>query len=274
MLTLKSLVLAAVTSLAAISANASEGIPDLSKIVKVSLLKGWLAENGDHIGALRVTLAPGWKTYWRLSGDSGLPPVFDWSNSVNLDHVSYLWPRPEILEANGMTILGYRNELVLPILFHPTAPRQAISARAELELGICRDVCIPVRVNLMQELDQQPGKERLLIDLALAERPIEAAELGMPEPECTIVATDQGYHLSARLQLPASVNGREMVVFEPAEPDIWVSAGTTRRQGQTLQAETTLTKFFSGPFTIDPNLLRLTVLGDDRAIAITGCKVN
>ncbi|MCA8868210.1 MAG: hypothetical protein KDA67_06130 [Rhodobacteraceae bacterium] len=273
-MTLNSLILAAATSLAAMSANATEGIPDLSKIVKVSLLKGWQLENGDHIGALRVTLASGWKTYWRLSGDSGLPPVFDWSNSVNLDHVSYLWPRPEILEANGITILGYRHELVLPILFHPASPGQAISARAELELGICRDVCVPVQVNLEQELDQEPGADRLLIDLALAERPIEAADLGMPEPECTIIATDQGYRLSARLHLPASVTQREMVVFEPAEPDIWVTAGTTRRQGETLLAETTLTKFFSGPFTINPNHLRLTVLGDDRAIAITGCKVN
>ena len=32
----------------------------------------------------RVKLRPGWKTYWRYPGDSGVPPQFDFSGSENL----------------------------------------------------------------------------------------------------------------------------------------------------------------------------------------------
>ena len=42
----------------------------------------------DGSGALRagveLKLSPGWKTYWRYPGDSGVPPRFDFSRSTNV----------------------------------------------------------------------------------------------------------------------------------------------------------------------------------------------
>src|SRR5438477_456226 len=54
---------------------------------------------GSHSGAVLLggiafQLEPGWKTYWRTPGDSGVPPRFDFSKSENIESVTILWPAP------------------------------------------------------------------------------------------------------------------------------------------------------------------------------------
>ena len=65
------------------------------------------AQNGVPAGSatlsagLDLILNDGWKTYWRAAGESGIPPVFRWGGSRNIDRVELLWPRPDILTAGG-----------------------------------------------------------------------------------------------------------------------------------------------------------------------------
>src|SRR5437868_11405328 len=46
------------------------------------------------MGGIAFALQPGWKTYWRTPGDSGVPPRFDFSKSENIEAVTVLWPAP------------------------------------------------------------------------------------------------------------------------------------------------------------------------------------
>src|SRR5215475_15375863 len=46
------------------------------------------------LGGVAFQLQPGWKTYWRTPGDSGVPPRFDFSKSDNVEAVTVLWPAP------------------------------------------------------------------------------------------------------------------------------------------------------------------------------------
>ena len=46
------------------------------------------------LGGIAFQLQPGWKTYWRTPGDSGVPPRFDFSKSENIEAVTVLWPAP------------------------------------------------------------------------------------------------------------------------------------------------------------------------------------
>src|SRR5436309_5964048 len=39
------------------------------------------------LGGVAIQLQPGWKTYWRTPGDSGVPPRFDFSKSENIEAV-------------------------------------------------------------------------------------------------------------------------------------------------------------------------------------------
>src|SRR6476661_4306539 len=54
----------------------------------------------DELGArvfragVEIKLEPGWKTYWRYPGDSGVPPTFDFSASDNVKEATVLFPAP------------------------------------------------------------------------------------------------------------------------------------------------------------------------------------
>src|SRR6185436_4015134 len=52
------------------------------------------AKDGALRGGVEIKMLPGWKTYWRYPGDSGVPPVFDFSASDNVKAVTVLYPAP------------------------------------------------------------------------------------------------------------------------------------------------------------------------------------
>src|SRR2546423_15432792 len=67
------------------------------------------------LGGIAIQLQPGWHTYWRTPGDSGVPPRFDFSNSDNVEAVTVLWPAPHKFDDGaGGTSLGYKHQITLP----------------------------------------------------------------------------------------------------------------------------------------------------------------
>ena len=80
----------------------------------VRLLAG--SRNGAVLlGGIGFKLDPGWKTYWRTPGDSGVPPRFDFSKSSNIEAVNVLWPAPKKFDdGNGGFSLGYHDQIVVP----------------------------------------------------------------------------------------------------------------------------------------------------------------
>src|SRR3954462_5964753 len=65
------------------------------------------------LGGVAIQLQPGWHTYWRNPGDSGVPPRFDFSKSDNLDAVTILWPAPKKFDDGaGGASLGYVHQVV------------------------------------------------------------------------------------------------------------------------------------------------------------------
>ncbi|TKA98239.1 hypothetical protein FAZ78_02045, partial [Cereibacter changlensis] len=136
------------------------------EILRAAVLPGWRSDSGTHIAALRLTLAPGWKTYWRSPGDAGIPPLFDWAGSENVRSVRFHWPRPHVFDLNGMQSIGYKGELVLPLEVTAIDASQPIRLRANVELGVCRDICVPAALTLDAALPMQ-GAADAVIDAAL-----------------------------------------------------------------------------------------------------------
>ncbi len=61
------------------------------------------------LGGIAFQLQPGWKTYWRTPGNSGVPPRFDFSKSENIEAVTVLWPAPmKFDDGAGGHSLGYQ----------------------------------------------------------------------------------------------------------------------------------------------------------------------
>src|SRR5450755_3683867 len=68
------------------------------------------------LGGIAFQLQPGWHTYWRSPGDSGVPPRFDFSKSDNVEAVAVLYPAPQKFDDGaGGTSLGYTHKIVLPL---------------------------------------------------------------------------------------------------------------------------------------------------------------
>lgn len=232
--------------------------------VEARLLTGWQEAGGNRIVGVRIDLLPGWKTYWRAPGEAGIPPVFDWNGSDNVASVRLHWPTPHVFDQSGMRTVGYDGGVVWPLEIVPHDPSRPIDLRATVTMGVCKDICVPVEVDF-RALLEGPGAPDGSISAALADAPDREGRAS-----CRVEPIADGLRVTATLAVPRA-GADEMVVFEPGEPDIWVSDAELTRQGGQLVAVADLVPPQGQPFALDRSALRLTVLGDDRVFELAGC---
>src|SRR6201982_3127791 len=110
----------------------------------VRVLAGSRSGAGLRVG-IAFQLQPGWKTYWRTPGDSGVPPRFDFSKSDNIEAVTVLWPAPQKFDdgAGGVS-LGYHDQAVLPLRSAAKSANKPVTLRADINYAVCEKICIPV----------------------------------------------------------------------------------------------------------------------------------
>src|SRR6478609_3910480 len=97
------------------------------------------------LGGIAFQLQPGWKTYWRTPGDSGVPPRFDFSGSENIEAVTVLWPAPvKFDDGAGGHSLGYHDQVVLPLRIVAKNTDKPVTLRAVVNYAVCDKLCIPV----------------------------------------------------------------------------------------------------------------------------------
>lgn len=256
-------------SLAAAAGVATEAGLDM---VSVDILQGWQTEDGQHMAALRLRLAPQWKTYWRAPGDAGIPPVFDWTGSQNLGDIKMHWPRPEVFISNGMRSIGYHDELILPIEVTAITADQPVMLNATIDLGVCRDICMPASLTVTADLSAT-GTSSLhdpIIVAALQSQPTQGVNAGLTAISCQIDPISDGLRVIARVGLPA-VSTTETVVMEAGQGGIWVSEASVTRDGDQLVATVDMVAETGLPFVLDRADVTVTVLGTDRAVEINGC---
>lgn len=240
--------------------------------IRAELIDGWVARDGSYIAGLRLTLAPGWKTYWRAPGDAGIPPQFGWRGSRNLRSVAVEWPTPKVFGQNGMRSIGYHDQVVLPLRITPQQDGKPVEMRLSLDLGVCHKVCLPKTIKLRGTLRADAGKPVGAIAAALAARPFSGSEIGAGATRCTLKPSSSGgLEITAQLALPPT-GGKEFVVIEADNKDIWISETDVSRSGNMLMAVADLASMRGGSFALDRSTLRFTVLGRDQAVELRGCQ--
>jgi len=90
-------------------------------------------------------MKPGYKTYWRSPGDFGVPPVFDWSGSVNVGGLDVRWPAPERFPDGAGHSIGYVGEVVIPVSIQPVDPARPVQLALKLDYAVCDKICIPAK---------------------------------------------------------------------------------------------------------------------------------
>src|SRR5215467_3918176 len=68
---------------------------------------------------IEIRLKNGWHTYWRYRGEAGVPPRFDFAGSQNVKSVEVLWPAPQRIPEQGLVVIGYTGDIVLPLAIVP-----------------------------------------------------------------------------------------------------------------------------------------------------------
>jgi DsbC/DsbD-like thiol-disulfide interchange protein len=111
---------------------------------RARLVAGRSAAGGVRLAGLEIAMADGWKTYWRMPGDAGVPPGLDWSGSANAASIKVLYPAPVRMAEAGGEVIGYKRAVLFPIEVAPQDPAMPVTLKLSLELGICREICVPV----------------------------------------------------------------------------------------------------------------------------------
>jgi DsbC/DsbD-like thiol-disulfide interchange protein len=249
--------------------TAPAGATTQDDVLAATLRPGWQMDSGAHMAAMDLNLAPGWKTYWRSPGDAGIPPSFDWSGSSNVKSVRIHWPAPSVFDVNGLQTIGYHNRLILPLEVTAIDPSKPVRLSAEVELGVCDDICLPASLSLVSELSA-PGAPDDTIHQALSRRAETAAEAGVSRVTCTIDPISDGLRLTARLRLP-DPGTPEVVAFETADPAVWVAEAITQREGGDLVAMTEMVPPDGAPFALDRSAVIMTILSRSGAVEVRGC---
>jgi DsbC/DsbD-like thiol-disulfide interchange protein len=134
------------------------------------------------LGGIGFQLQPGWKTYWRTPGDSGVPPRFDFSKSENIEAVTVLWPAPaKFDDGAGGHSMGYHNQLVLPLRIVAKNADKPVTLRADINYAVCEKLCIPVEANAELAFTSVASTEDSALFAALDTVP-KPANVGDPNP--------------------------------------------------------------------------------------------
>jgi DsbC/DsbD-like thiol-disulfide interchange protein len=241
-------------------------------VARIEVLPGWQTASGTQMAGLRLTLAPGWKTYWRAPGEGGIPPAFGWAGSQNIASTQFHWPTPEVIDQNGMRSFGYHNQVVIPIEVTPTIAGALTHLQGEVEIGVCLDICVPMRLTFSADLPPTTHRD-VAIATALFDNPMSGAEAGLTRATCAVAPSNDGIWVTTVMDLPAT-GDPEVVVIEAGDPQVWVSEPEVSRQGGTLSARAEMVHVTGSAFVLNRAAVRITVLGSERSVDIQGCEAG
>ena len=176
------------------------------------LVAGVAVKNADaaylHAG-VELRLDPGWKTYWRYPGDSGVPPTFDFSGSDNVKAVTVEWPAPaRFPDGAGGNSIGYVDRVILPLRVVAKDLNKPTSLHLKLDYDVCANMCVPADATLDLALSGN-GAEETAIDKAAARVPRHVA----PGPDA---GPNKGLAVIAAHREPGDAH--ERIVVEVAAP--------------------------------------------------------
>lgn len=152
-------------------------------------------------GVIEIKLKPGWTTYWRYPGSSGIPPLFNFSGSQFYEAGDVKFPTPTLLEASNIKYAGYKKQVSFPFEGDLLAIRNG-TINLDLVIGVCSEICIPAKANLTIS-----AKDLMRSD-PRATQSITLANLSLPKQmqKNTIIGVEMGEGNSLNIKVKHSKN--------------------------------------------------------------------
>jgi thiol:disulfide interchange protein len=92
---------------------------------------------------------PEWHTYWKNSGDSGLPTQMQWTLPAGVVAGDIAWPVPKKIPIGNLANYGYEGTVLLPVPltitpeFKPSLLAGDLDVKLKAQWLVCRTECIP-----------------------------------------------------------------------------------------------------------------------------------
>src|SRR6266513_1197193 len=104
---------------------------------------------------LLLRMAPHWHTYWKFSGDAGIPTELKWKLPPGWKAGEIQWPIPlKTTDPGDIQTFGYQDEVLLMQEITPPAriDNSPMKLSADATWLVCEKICIPGNANLQLEL--------------------------------------------------------------------------------------------------------------------------
>ncbi|WHZ09574.1 MAG: Cytochrome c-type biogenesis protein DsbD, protein-disulfide reductase [Burkholderiaceae bacterium] len=222
-------------ALAQFSSNTAAGSVVTTEQVRAELIAQ--APDGVAPGhalwvGLKLTHAPGWHTYWKNAGDSGLPTHLQWTLPKGVSAGDIAWPMPRRITVGPLVNYGYDGTVLLPVPldvapdFHAALLSRDLDVKLHASWLVCRTECIP-----------QEGDFRLAIPIAgstsLNRAAFDAAHAAQPRPLSNgsqAEVADRALRLRVA-GLPAALVGKPLQIF-PETSEVIDNAAPITQQWQ------------------------------------------
>ncbi|WP_431321616.1 protein-disulfide reductase DsbD domain-containing protein [Rhizobium sp. YTU87027] len=185
--------------------------------------------SGTIRAGLQIEPKPGWITYWREPGNSGIPPQVSFSSEgVSFDKMSF--PIPKHIADDKVDEVAYDASVTFPLQL--TAKDPALrELKANAFIGICKEICIPFQAELSLTFGPltsfRPEEEKILRD----------AEAALPEAASSTFKVDDHTlsadmkELSLRITLPESGESAPKVIVAGPSGHVFTKQIATHRDG-------------------------------------------
>ncbi len=180
-----------------------------------------LAHAPDGVGAgkavwvgLQITHAPEWHTYWKNSGDSGLPTELRWTLPPGVTAGPIAWPTPRKFPIGNLANYGYDGTVVLPVplTVGPGFTGSHLDVQLYAAWLVCRKECIPEEGNFALRIPVQGSTG---LHGAAFDASFKAAPADQPAQDSR-VTPDAGFLNVSLAGLPTAWRGRPLEFFPEA----------------------------------------------------------
>ena len=171
---------------------------------------------------LQLAHKPEWHTYWKNSGDSGLPTELQWALPPGITAGPIAWPLPKKIPIGDLANYGFEGTVLLPVPLTITPAFEApfLSGDIEVKLKaswlVCKKECIPEEGEFALKL---PLKSSTAGNRAAFEAAFQATPQPLPDAAGNSVVVDRQQIQLSVSGLPAELRGKTLDLF-PETPEV------------------------------------------------------
>jgi thiol:disulfide interchange protein DsbD len=180
---------------------------------------------------LQLTHQPEWHTYWKNSGDSGLPTTVQWTLPAGVTAGEIAWPIPKKIPLGNLANYGFDATVLLPVPltitpeFKPAMLSSAIVVKLHASWLVCRKECVPQEGDFSLSI---PIRGSTAINSAAFDAALKAQPQALPATAASSIHIEGNALKLTVAGLPAAWQGKTLDIF-PETSEVIETAATAKQ---------------------------------------------